>query len=451
MKFNKKVKRRLRNRKKVKDVNVNRFRVTVKKSLNNLSAQIIDDKKSINILFSILILICFSCKELFDVMPPELEIMQPRNNETVGRTFDVILDVNDNDAIESVEIKLFQSSGDSWSLLQDKTLDTQPWRHTFSLSFSGKFRLRVLVKDEVGNFEEKEREFFISTSSTAADADKSVVSATPVYTDTRADTSLYTAGGIGETLDQPTTITDYYLHRIDGSDTSYTLPFYANASNHLQEFDESTFESLIQEWIRYTAASSTDGYKISYNLFEESIQAFKNQDIKKKFTEAIKKTDIVITTGGVSVGDADYIKDVVNSLGDINFWKVAVKPGRPLAFGKIKNTIFFGLPGNPVSVMVTFLLFVLPSIKLLSSENHNLTFETALIKTNLKKRKGRAEFQRGILTIKNNKKYVHSVGEQGSGILSSMAKANCLIYLPVEQGAVEMNDYVKVLVFNNYI
>tara|TARA_Y100001936_G_scaffold74745_1_gene73445 strand:- start:3837 stop:4574 length:738 start_codon:yes stop_codon:yes gene_type:complete len=175
------------------------------------------------------------------------------------------------------------------------------------------------------------------------------------------------------------------------------------------------------------------------------------KDIKKKFAEAIKKTDIVITTGGVSVGDADYIKDVVNSLGDINFWKVAVKPGRPLAFGKIKNTIFFGLPGNPVSVMVTFLLFVLPSIKLLSSENHNLTFETALIKTNLKKRKGRAEFQRGILTIKNNKKYVHSVGEQGSGILSSMAKANCLIYLPVEQGAVKIDDYVKVLVFNNYI
>ena len=124
-------------------------------------------KKHINILFSILILVCFSCKELFDVIPPELEIMQPRNNETVGRTFDVILDVNDNDAIESVEIKLFQSSGDSWTLLQNKTLDTQPWKHTFSLSFSGKFQLRVLVKDEVGNFEEKEREFFISTSSSS--------------------------------------------------------------------------------------------------------------------------------------------------------------------------------------------------------------------------------------------------------------------------------------------
>ena len=74
------------------------------------------------------------------MIPPELEIMQPGNNETVGRTFDVILDVNDNDAIGSVEIKLFQSSGDSWALLQNKTLDTQPWNHTFSLSFSGKFQ-----------------------------------------------------------------------------------------------------------------------------------------------------------------------------------------------------------------------------------------------------------------------------------------------------------------------
>jgi molybdopterin molybdotransferase len=89
------------------------------------------------------------------------------------------------------------------------------------------------------------------------------------------------------------------------------------------------------------------------------------KDIKKKFNAAIKKSDIVISTGGVSVGDADYIKDVVGSLGDINFWKVAVKPGRPLAFGKIKDTIFFGLPGNPVSVMITFLLFVLPSINAL--------------------------------------------------------------------------------------
>ena len=106
--------------------------------------------------------------------------------------------------------------------------------------------------------------YTIATSTSLAGATN--VSATPIFSDTRADTSLYTAGGIGETLDQPTTITNYYLHRIDGSDTSYTSPFYINASNHLQEYDTTTFESLLQEWIRYTAASSTDGYAISYSI-----------------------------------------------------------------------------------------------------------------------------------------------------------------------------------------
>ena len=106
--------------------------------------------------------------------------------------------------------------------------------------------------------------YTIATSTTLSGATN--VSTTPIFSDTRADTTLYTAGGIGETLDQPTTITNYYLHRIDGSNTSYTAPFFINASNHLQEFDTTTFNTLLQEWIRYTAASSTDGYAISYSI-----------------------------------------------------------------------------------------------------------------------------------------------------------------------------------------
>ena len=106
--------------------------------------------------------------------------------------------------------------------------------------------------------------YTIATSTTLSGATN--VSTTPIFSDTRADTTLYTAGGIGETLDQPTTITNYYLHRIDGSNTSYTAPFFINASNHLQEFDTTTFNSLLQEWIIYTAASSTYGYAISYSL-----------------------------------------------------------------------------------------------------------------------------------------------------------------------------------------
>ncbi|MBT3520508.1 MAG: molybdopterin molybdotransferase MoeA [Gammaproteobacteria bacterium] len=175
------------------------------------------------------------------------------------------------------------------------------------------------------------------------------------------------------------------------------------------------------------------------------------KDIKNKFYEAIKKSDIVISTGGVSVGDADYIKEVVKTLGDINFWKVAVKPGRPLAFGKIKDTIFFGLPGNPVSVMVTFLLFVLPSINMLSGRNFEMLFKDAILQSDIRKRKGRAEFQRGLAQYDNGKIYVESVGEQGSGILSSMNKANCLIYLSVEQGSLKVNDSVKIIKFKDYI
>jgi len=105
---------------------------------------------------------------------------------------------------------------------------------------------------------------FISSATSVTGSTR--VSSTPVFSDTRADAAAYTAGGIGETQDQPTTITNYYLYTVNGSDTSYTAPFFINGSNNLQVFAEATFESLIQEWIRYTAASSTDGYAISYNL-----------------------------------------------------------------------------------------------------------------------------------------------------------------------------------------
>ena len=108
--------------------------------------------------------------------------------------------------------------------------------------------------------------YFISSSSSVVGATEVSGTATPIFLDTRADTTLYTAGGIAETLDQPTTVTSYYLQRVNGSNTSYTVPFFINASNHLQEYVDATFESLLQEWIRYTAASSADGYTISYNL-----------------------------------------------------------------------------------------------------------------------------------------------------------------------------------------
>ena len=157
---------------------------------------------------------------------------------------------------------------------------------------------------------------------------------------------------------------------------------------------------------------------------------------------------MLITTGGVSVGDADYVKDVLQRLGKVNFWKIAVKPGRPLAFGKINKCLFFGLPGNPVSVVVTFNFFVNAAINKLVGKNNDssLALEAELL-TDLKKRKGRKEYKRGILINKENKLYVDQSGKQGSNILSSVKDANCYIELHEDMDVLKIGAHVRVLPF----
>ncbi len=174
----------------------------------------------------------------------------------------------------------------------------------------------------------------------------------------------------------------------------------------------------------------------------------KIKSIEKKFVEASLNCDVLITTGGVSVGDADYVKEVLEKLGKVNFWKIAVKPGRPLAYGKIKKCIFFGLPGNPVSVVVTFNLFVNAALNKLmgKGQDHVLSLEAELLMS-IKKRKGRKEYKRGILLSKNNKLYVRKSGLQGSNILSSVKDANCYIELGENMREVPKGAKVKVLPF----
>ena len=174
----------------------------------------------------------------------------------------------------------------------------------------------------------------------------------------------------------------------------------------------------------------------------------KIKSIEKKFVEASLNCDVLITTGGVSVGDADYVKEVLEKLGKVNFWKIAVKPGRPLAYGKIKKCIFFGLPGNPVSVVVTFNLFVNAALNKLmgKGQDHTLSLEAELL-TSVKKRKGRKEYKRGVLISKKNKLYVRKSGLQGSNILSSVKDANCYIELGENMREVPKGAKVKVLPF----
>jgi molybdopterin molybdotransferase len=168
------------------------------------------------------------------------------------------------------------------------------------------------------------------------------------------------------------------------------------------------------------------------------------RDLVSKF-EAAKGADLIVTSGGVSVGEYDLVKDVMEELGSMRFWKVAIRPGRPLAFGTIGGVPVFGLPGNPVSVMVSFEQFVRPAIlKMAGFKDLFRPAVKALLKEGLQKKAGLRYFLRAIVEWKEGKYYAVTTGEQGSGILKSMVMANGLIVLPEEVTALMAGDEVTV-------
>lgn len=174
------------------------------------------------------------------------------------------------------------------------------------------------------------------------------------------------------------------------------------------------------------------------------------KSLRKKFTQAIENSDIILTSAGVSVGDYDIVKDILKELGKINFWKVKMRPGRPLAFGEVKDKkknkkLVFGLPGNPVSNLITFEQFVRPLI--LKMQGYNNLFRRqikATLKTEIKKKEGLRYFIRGIVEKENEKYFVKTTGPQGSGILKSMVLANGIIILPEELKKAETGSEVMV-------
>ena len=171
------------------------------------------------------------------------------------------------------------------------------------------------------------------------------------------------------------------------------------------------------------------------------------EEVERAFVSAASSADVVITSGGVSVGEADYVKPILARLGEVLFWKIAMKPGRPLAYGKIGAAHFFGLPGNPVAVMVTFYQFVRDALLHLQGQTTSIPLPTQKIvcTSPLKKAPGRTEFQRGILSRGDDGEWtVRATGDQGSGILSSMSQANCFIILPTDQGNVPAGTVVDV-------
>lgn len=174
--------------------------------------------------------------------------------------------------------------------------------------------------------------------------------------------------------------------------------------------------------------------------------------LRAAFIRADKEADVLITTGGVSVGEADFTKQLLDELGEIGFWKLAIKPGKPFAFGRLPRAWFFGLPGNPVSAMVTFDQLVQPALAKLAGQQFVRPLQLQAIAAEpLKKSPGRLDFQRGMLSQGPNGLEVHSTGSQDSAVFSSLSRANCYIVLERERGRVAAGEMVTVEPFGGLL
>ena len=200
--------------------------------------------------------------------------------------------------------------------------------------------------------------------------------------------------------------------------------------------------------------------RLGFEIMDCGIVRDTPEDLRHAFASASQKADVIISSGGVSVGEADFTKQIMDELGEVGFWKIAMRPGRPMAFGSLKPispktspTVFFGLPGNPVAVMVTFYQFVRNALLQL---NGALKPEIPLVLVQsaeaIRKKSGRTEFQRGVLFRNSEGKlFVKSTGSQGAGILRSMSEANCFMILHHDQGNVAPGDWVDVEIFDGLL
>ena len=174
--------------------------------------------------------------------------------------------------------------------------------------------------------------------------------------------------------------------------------------------------------------------------------------LRAAFIDANRQADLVLSSGGVSVGEADYTKTLLEELGEITFWKLAIKPGKPFAFGRLPDSWFCGLPGNPVSAALTFYQLVIPLLAKLSGQHTPALPLTLRVRaaSRFKKSPGRLDFQRGILQRDaEGMPEVVTTGHQGSHIFSSFSQGNCFVVLERERGNVEAGEWVDVQPFNH--
>ena len=217
-----------------------------------------------------------------------------------------------------------------------------------------------------------------------------------------------------------------------------------STGDELRSLGEPLAAGCIYDSNRYTLIAMLRA--IGADVLDLGVVRDRREDVARAFREAASAADAIVTSGGVSVGEADFVKETLERIGQVDFWKIAMKPGRPLAFGTVGGALFFGLPGNPVSVMVTFYQFVQPALRRMMGEAAAAPIRFRVTcASRLRKRAGRVEFQRGVLGHDaSGRLVVRSTGGQGSGILSSMHEANCFIVLPLESEGVEAGSEVDV-------
>jgi molybdopterin molybdotransferase len=224
-----------------------------------------------------------------------------------------------------------------------------------------------------------------------------------------------------------------------------------STGDELRSIGEPLGEGEIYDSNRYTLFSMLT--ELGVEILDMGVVRDDRDALREAFTRAAGMADVVITSGGVSVGEADYTKEILENLGQIAFWTIAMKPGRPLTFGNLGDATFFGLPGNPVAVMLTFMQFVRPALCYLASGlwPTPLVLEVPAAKS-MKKRPGRFEFVRGILSHDAAGRLTAApAGAQGSGILTSMSRANCLILLDEDCPGVAEGDLVRVEPFSTLL
>ncbi len=233
-----------------------------------------------------------------------------------------------------------------------------------------------------------------------------------------------------------------------------------SSGDELRSLGQSLEAGSIYDSNRYSLTGLLN--RLDLDIIDCGIVRDDPHSLKHAFIEAAAKADVLISSGGVSVGEADFTKQIMQELGDVGFWKIAMRPGRPMAFGILKpvpgkssarKTLFFGLPGNPVAVMVTFYQFVRSALLQLNGASQTEPpLVQAISETGIRKKPGRTEFQRAILGRNaDGKPSVRLTGSQGAGILRSMSEANCFVILGHDQGNVVPGELVDIALFDGLL